>query len=349
MRLSKKMLNISLSGPGHLFNHSDIEALNIECEKLSISIDFNLKSYFVTKDISLIKDSDVLFITNFDVFLQNKDNVILLENLRSDYPTKFILGYAQEVPHYQHIYDTNKHFLNYSLGMAHEKRVNTENYSYFPFPMPFKHNYELCANRNHKQILLSGAFRLARAQLYYQLMSETELDCRLFYTKNRPNSTQYEGADSTYPVNFYEKFADKVLISHDNTYKDYIKALSKSQIIVNYSRQITNLEAFHSSIKHNMAKAAHKTDFEFMSTRVRECALAKTMCISNYDQIYSMSGLEENISIATYTSYQDLVDKLKIFTNDPMLCKNIGLNLYNHYNKYYTDVHLIKKIKDICS
>jgi hypothetical protein len=343
------MLNISLSGPGHLFNHSDIEALNIECEKLSINIDFNLKSYFVTKDTSLIKDSDILFITNFDVFLQNKDNIILLENLRSDYPTKFILGYAQEVPHYRYIYDTHKHFLNYSLGMAHEKRINSENYSYFPFPIPFKNNYKLSSSKKSRQILLSGAFRLARAQLYYQLLSEPELDCYLFYTKNRPNGQQYEGVDSLYPVNFYEKFANKVLVSHDNTYADYMKSLSEAQIIVNYSRQITNLEAFHSSIKYNMSKVAHKTDFEFISTRVSECALAKTMCICNYDQIYSMSGLEENISIATYTSYQDLVDKLKMFTSDPMLCKNIGLNLYHHYNKYYTDVHLIKKIKEIYS
>lgn len=344
------MFKISLSGAGHLFNHSDIDALNRECEKLSISIDSNLGSYFSNKDIDSIKNSDVLFITNFDVFLQNKDNIKLLENLREQYPNKFILGYAQEVPHYQNIYDKNKHLLNYALGMAHEKRVNSKNYSYFPFPIPFENNYELSTSKKPKRILLSGAFRLARAQLYYQLMSEKELDCYLFYTKNRVNSTQYEGTDSTYPVNFYEKFPSKVLVSQDEkSDKDYIKSLSDSQIVVNYSRQVTNLEAFHSGIKYNMSQASRKTDFEFMSTRVRECAIAKTMCISNYDQIYSMSGLEENISIATYTSYQDLVDKLKMFTNDPMLCKNIGLNLYNHYNKYYTDVHLIKKIKDIYS
>jgi spore maturation protein CgeB len=215
--------------------------------------------------------------------------------------------------------------------------------------MPSKNIYEIANNRSPSRVLLSGSFRLARAQLYYKLMLNRDINTVLFYSENRRYNKEYDGTNSAYPVNFKEKFGDKVICSSDDTYKDYIKELSSSQVTINYSRQVTSEEGFHLDIDYNMSKISQKQDFEFISTRVRECALTKTACISNYDKIYSMSGLEEGVHMITYSSYDDLVDKTKYLSANPELCQRLGENLFSYYRDNYTDTHLIKKIKEIFS
>ena len=337
---------------GHLFNHSDINSLKKECEKFDIELDSNLHKYLFStdhsNDRSLVEDSDVFLINNFDVLIQNSKTCELIKLLRQDFPQKFIVGFVQELPHYKNCYDRKKHLLDYTIGTAHESRMpDLKNYSYFPFPIPSKNIYEMANNRRESRVLLSGSFRLARAQLYYRLMSNGDINTVLFYSKNRGYSKEYDGTNSIYPVNFKEKFGDKVISSSDNTYKDYIKALSSPQVIINYSRQVTSTEGFHLDIDHNMNKISQKQDFEFISTRIRECALTKTACLSNYDKIYSMSGLEEGIHMVTYSSYDDLVDKTKYLSANPELCQSLGENLFRYYRDNYTDIHLIKKIKEL--
>lgn len=339
---------------GHLFNHSDIEVLAEECKKNNIDLNLHLHKYLFSKDHvndrSLVEDSDIFLINNFDVLIQNPKTCELIELLRQDFPQKFIIGVVQELPHYKNCYDSKKHLVDHTIGTAHESRVpDLKNYSYFPFPIPSKNIYEMANNRIASRILLSGSFRLARAQLYYKLMSNSDLSTILFYSENRRYSKEYDGTNSIYPVNFKEKFGDKVISSSDNTYKDYIKILSSSQVVINYSRQVTSTEGFHLDIDHNMNRISQKQDFEFISTRVRECALTKTACLSNYDKIYAMSGLEEGIHMVTYSSYDDLIEKTKYLAANPELCQRLGENLFGHYRDNYTDVHLIKKIKEIFS
>jgi hypothetical protein len=98
-----------------------------------------------------------------------------------------------------------------------------------------------------------------------------------------------------------------------------------------------------------MNKVSQKQDFEFISTRVRECALTKTACLSNYDKIYATSGLEEGVHMFTYSSYDDLVDKAKHLAANPELCQSLGENLFSYYKDHYTDIHLVQKIKEIFS
>lgn len=348
------MIKISILESGHLFNHSDINHLKEECMKIDVELDLNLHKYLFSKDKdnandrSLIENSDVFLINNFDVLIQNSKNCELIELLRKDFPHKFIIGAIQELPHYKNCYDSKKHLLDHTIGTAHESRVlDLKNYSYFPFPIPSKNIYEMANNRIPSRVLLSGSFRLARAQLYYRLMSNSDLNTVLFYSENRRYSKEYDGTNSIYPVNFKEKFGDKVICSNDNTYRDYIKELSLSQVVINYSRQVTSTDGFHLDIEHNMNKVSQKQDFEFISTRVRECALTKTACLSNYDKIYSMSGLEEGVHMVTYSSYDDLVDKTKYLSATPELCQILGENLFSYYRDNYTDIHLIKKIKEL--
>jgi hypothetical protein len=346
------MLKISMLESGHLFNHSDINRLKEECEKFDVDLDLKLHKYLFSKDHandrSLIEDSDVFFINNFDVLIQNLKNCELIEVLRKDFPQKFIVGFVQELPHYKNFYDSKKYLVDHTIGTAHESRVpDLKSYSYFPFPMPSKNIYETANSRIPSRVLLSGSFRLARAQLYYKLMSNIDINTVLFYSKNRGYSKDYDGTNSIYPVNFKEKFGDQVIYSSDNTYKDYIKELSLSQVVINYSRQVSSTEGFHLDIDHNMNKISQKQDFEFMSTRVRECALTKTACLSNYDKIYAISGLEEGVHMVTYSSYDDLVDKTKYLSANPELCQSLGENLFNHYKYNYTDIHLIQKIKEL--
>ena len=346
------MIKISILESGHLFNHSDINNLKEECKKFDVELDLNLHKYLFSKDHandrSLIEDSDIFLINNFDVLIQSPNNCELIKLLRQDFPQKFIIGFVQELPHYKNCYDSKKHLVDHTIGTAHGSRLpDLKNYSYFPFPMPSKNIYEMTNNRIASRILLSGSFRLARAQLYYRLMSNSDLNMVLFYSKNRGYSKDYDGINSIYPVNFKEKFGDKVICSSDNTYKDYIKELSSSQVVINYSRQVTSTEGFHLDIDHNMSKISQKQDFEFMSTRVRECALMKTACLSNYDKIYAISGLEEGVHMVTYSSYDDLVEKTKHLLANPELCQSLGENLFSHYRDNYTDIHLLKKIKDL--
>ena len=344
------MLKISMLECGALFNHSDINHLKNVCKGFDVDLDLNLHKYLFSKELdrSLIEDKDVIFLNNFDVLIQSPKNCELIELLRKEFPRKFIVGFVQELPHYKNCYDKKKYLVDHTIGIAHESRVpDLKNYSYFPFPMPSKNIYEISTKINPPRILLSGAFRLARAQLYYRLMSNDNLSTVLFYSENRRYNKEYDGTNSIYPINFKERFGDKVICSSDNTYKDYIKQLSLSQIVINYSRQVTFTEGFHLDIDHNMNRISQKQDFEFMSTRVRECALMKTACLSNYDKIYSMSGLEEGVHMVTYSSYDDLVDKTKYLSANPELCQILGENLFSYYRDNYTDIHLIKKIKEL--
>jgi hypothetical protein len=347
------MFKISILEFGHLFNHSNFEYLKEECKKNNIDLDTNLHKYMFYKDRfmcrSLLEDKDVLFINNFDVLVGDPKNWRLIERLKEEFPNKIMIGFLQELPHYKGVLDNKKHILDYSIGMAHEQRMpELKNYFYFPAPMPLKSIYHISdSNRILKRIFLSGAFRLARAQLYYRLMSRPDLDAILFYSNNRRYNRDYDGSDSLYPINFKEKFGERVISSGDNTSSDYVKQLSLSQMAINYSRQVTSTEGFHMDIDHNMNKVKEKKDFEFISTRVRECAMTKTLCLSNYDKIYEMSGLEEGVSMITYSCYEDLLDKCKSFATDPERCKKIGNNLFNHYKENYTDFHLIQKIKKI--
>jgi hypothetical protein len=349
------MIKISALECGHLFNHSDIQHLTAECEKHNIQIDIKLHNYFFSKENylnpSLIKDKDIFLINNFDILLQNPEHLRAIQSLKTIFPNKTVIAFAQELPHYITGSVNNQHLVDHIIGAAHPTRVPAlKNYTYFPFPMPSKSIYEnqIPNIKKDKQILLSGAFRLPRAQLYYRLLSEPNLNTVLFYTCNRVNATQYEGTDILYPVNFKEKFGNKIVSSTDFTNNDYIKIMSESQLVINFSRQVTPLEGFHCDIHHNMDQIRHKKDFEFMSTRVRECALSKTACISGYDKIYEISGLKEGVHMITYLSYEDLVDKCKLLSADPERCKEIGYNLFNYYKENYTDIHLIKKIKEIC-
>ena len=348
------MIKISMLQYGHLFNHSDMEHLINECKKHDIQIDTDLHQYFFSKqdylNRTLIEDKDVLFINNFDILMHDKKHLCSIESLKTTFPNKTIIAFVQELPHYTDNCLAKQHLVDHIIGTAHPSRVRSiKNYSYFPFPMPSKSIYEnqIQNIKKDRQILLSGAFRLPRAQLYYRLLSEPDLETVLFYTCNRANATQYEGTDILYPVNFKEKFGDKIVSSTDYTNNDYIKIMSESQLVINFSRQVTRLEGFHSDIHHNMGQIRHKKDFEFMSTRVRECALTRTACISNYDKIYEISGLKEGVHMVTYSSYEDLVEKCKSLSANPESCKEIGDNLFNHYKDNYTDLHLIQKIKTL--
>ncbi len=346
------MLKISMLESGHLFNHSDITYLIEQCRKLDIDLNLNLHQYLFGKEHfgnkSLIDKSDILLLNNFDILVQNPIFYELIQKLRTEFKNKFIIGFVQELPHYKNLYDNKKHLLDHTIGTAHETRVpNLENYSYFPFPMSSKNIYETANSRILSRVFLSGSFRLARAQLYYRLMSNSDINTVLFYSVNRRYNKDYCGFNSIYPVNFKERFRDKVISSNDDTFKDYIKELSLSQITINYSRQVSTTEGFHLDIDDNMSKVSQKKDFEFISTRVRECALTKTACLSNYDRIYSMTGLQEGVHIVTYSSYDDLIEKTKHLSANTELCQSLGENLYSHYKNNYTDVHLIQKIKEI--
>ena len=348
------MIKISMLNCGHLFNHSDMFHLVEECKQHGIQIDTDLNDYFFSKENylnrSLIEDKDILFINNFDIIMHDKRHLYSIESLKTAFPNKTVIAFAQELPHYTENCAQKQYLVDHIIGTAHPTRVaSIKNYTHFPFPMPSKSIYEnqIQNIKKNRQILLSGAFRLARAQLYYRLLSEPDLDTILFYTCNRANATQYEGTDILYPVNFKEKFGNKIVASTDFTNNDYIKIMSESQLVINFSRQVTRLEGFHCDIYHNMAKVGHKQDFEFMSTRVRECALTKTACISNYDKIYEISGLKEGVHMVTYSSYEDLVEKCKKLSAEPEMCIEIGNNLFNHYRDNYTDLHLLQKIKTL--
>ena len=348
------MIKISMLKCGHLFDQSNMFHLVEECKKYDIQIDTDLHDYIFSKDNhlnrSLIEDKDILLINNFDILMHDKEHLLSIESLKTTFPNKTIVSFVQELPHYTENCVAKQHLVDHIVGTAHPSRVpSIKNYLYFPFPMPSKGIYEnqIQNIKKNRQILLSGAFRLARAQLYYRLLSEPELDTILFYTCNRANATQYEGTDIQYPVNFKEKFGNKIVTSKDFTNNDYIKIMSESQLVINFSRQVTRLEGFHCDIYHNMGQMRHKQDFEFMSTRVMECAFTKTTCVSNYDKIYDISGLKEGIHIVTYVSYEDLVEKCKKLSAEPEICKEIGINLYNHYKDNYTDLHLIQKIKTL--
>lgn len=330
------MKQVNIYGVGHLFNHCDFEKFKTHLKSKGINLKNEVHKFINDETYEFPDPPDVILFTCFDIHYFG--NPMLLHDriteLKKRYPTCIIVGFLQEIPHYKiDIRNFSDWSVDKFFGIAPKSRMMDYGlmYDYLPFPTPdprfsTSFNY-LLGIKKQPYVLLTGAFRLSRAQLYYRLLKEFPTKVKFFICSSREHSKAWLGGNYLFPINFQKEFPKQVIVSNENRCKQFNEEILKSAAVLNFSRQLNSRNAFHTDIDVQFGEMVKNEDYEFIPTRFGECAAIHTTIITNFDRLHKESGLLTMTHILSYSTYEQLKERINYVCSNVDIATNMGHDL----------------------